>query len=100
MSELSKIQPMLSLVISFATFVGLIIAMYRSYRDPDVSALQEIALIKNSCNFKHKGLDENISLIKNNHLHHIESDIKDLKENQVKIFTILEERLPGNKNAL
>ena len=42
-------------------------------------------------------IDENISLIKNNHLAHIEESISNLEKNQVKIFAILEERLPSKK---
>ena len=99
MEEITKIQPILSLIISLATLIGLMFALYKTFREPDIKALQEIALLKNSCAFKHKDIDSDIKTIKTNHLHHIEADVRELKENQIKIFTILNERLPS-KNAL
>ncbi len=94
MEALLKIQPVISLIISLATLVGIIIAFYRFSADPDVKASEEIKLINQRCAMLHGNLDGKISLIKNNHLSHIEKDIAELKENQVKMFTILDERLP------
>jgi len=97
MEALAKIQPLISLVISLATLIGIVIAVYKFSSDPDVKASEDIKLINQRCSMLHGNLDGEISLIKNNHLSHIEKDIAELKENQVKMFTILDERLPQRK---
>lgn len=104
LETISKIQPIASLAISGLTLLGFSFAAYKFSRDPDIKASQEIGLIKQRCSFLHTGVDESIGeikgsikAIKNNHLHHIERDIKALQEGQVKMFTILEERLPNKK---
>ena len=93
----TKIQ----LIISIITLLGIFYAIYMSLRNPDISNEKEIALIKQSCGLKHVNLNENIlsinktlNLIQENDLKHIEGEIRSLKENQIKIFTILDERLP------
>ena len=91
---LVKFQPIISLFLSFVTVIGIIIAVYKFSSDPDIKACEEIKLIKQRCKMLHRNIDSDIYLIKNNHLAHIEKDIVELKESQIKIFTILEERLP------
>jgi hypothetical protein len=82
----------IQLIISGATLIGLVVGFYKYFRDPDVKAQQEIALLKSACKFRHKAIDENLVLIKENHLRHIEADISELKNSTTRILTILEER--------
>lgn len=98
-------QKISSLILQALTFLGVLFAVYQYFRKPDEDAEKEIALLKQGCVMKHTDLDKQvgeinstINLIKVNHLHHIEADVRELKENQVKIFTILEERLPRKNN--
>jgi len=77
---------------SIITLIGIIFAVYKIFADPDIKAASDILIMKKECELKHKNLDENIFLIKENHLRHIEIDISELKQTQVKILTILEER--------
>ena len=82
----------IQLVISIATLLVMIVGFYRFFRDPDVKNQEEINLMKETCKIRHGVIDENIVMIKENHLRHIESDITELKMNITKILTILEER--------
>jgi hypothetical protein len=89
----------INLIISLSTLVGFVIVVYRTFRDPDQKAETEIALLKQGCNLKHLGIDEDILamkkdlyLIKENHLTHIEKDIVGLRISVDKILTILDER--------
>ncbi|KKP97236.1 MAG: hypothetical protein UR99_C0017G0019 [Candidatus Moranbacteria bacterium GW2011_GWD2_36_12] len=84
----------LDIILQVTTLGGVAFAVYKTFRDPDIDATKEIAILKATCFLKHQNIDENIVLIKNNHLRHIEEDIAFLKNEQTKIITILEERLP------
>ena len=76
---LNKIQPLVSLTISIATLAGIFLAVYKFSRDPDVKAHEKISLIEQRCAMLHGNIDNDISLIKNNHLAHIETDISEIK---------------------
>jgi len=100
-----KLAEWLSVILSGCTLVTIIIMFYRTFRDPDVKAEKDIGLLKQGCLLRHQGLDkdiaminENLKLLKVNHINHMETDLKLLGEQQIKIFTILEERLP-KRNA-
>lgn len=91
----------ISLIISACTLIGIVIVVYKSITEPNKKQDEELAVNSATCNIKHDeiekkftNINENLSLIKENHLKHIEERISSLSENQVKIFTILEERLP------
>jgi len=84
----------LSIITSLATIAGIIIILYKSVNGPDVKASEEIKLIKQNCHLTHKSVDENLLIIKENHLKHIEETMAKQGEAIVKIKTILEERLP------
>jgi superfamily I DNA and RNA helicase len=84
----------LDTILQIVTLVGVGFAVYKSWRDPDEQASRKIAVMEATCLLKHQAIDDNIILIKNNHLKHIEEDIAFLKNEQTKIITILEERLP------
>lgn len=86
------------------TILGVIFIVYKTFRDPDISADKEISLIKQACGLKHGGLDKDIndinktlSLIQENELRHYEARITGIEKKVDKIFTILEERLPPRK---
>ena len=101
---MEKLSLILGLIISSCTLIGMIFMIYRFFRDPDINAKSEIEKMKLSCDLKHKKLNEdvdniknNLMLMKENDLKHIESEVGKINVNQVKIFTILEERLPNKK---
>jgi hypothetical protein len=87
----------IQLFLSVITLLSIIFFIYKYFRDPDIKSDQEIQLIKQNCESKHKNIDENIFGIKENHLKHLESDMSEVKINICKILTILEERNKGDK---
>lgn len=101
MEMISKIQVWITIITSIGTFIGIVFVIYKTFTGPDIKAAQNIALLKQGCELKHNRLNENIAKIEKmiekfeeNHMNHIEPDIRLLRENQVKIFQILNERLP------
>ena len=87
-------------VINIITLLGVLFVIYSYFHDPDVNAKTEIELLKQSVKLKNIGIEEDLKTIKENHLSHIEKDIANLYNTQTKILTILDERLPCNKNKL
>lgn len=91
----------LQFILSALALVGVIFAIYKYFREPDIKIDKDMALMKQGCVNKHANLDDkilainsDISFIRENHLKHIEDNIRLLQEGQVKLFTILDERLP------
>jgi len=95
----------IGLIISLGvTSVGAIFIIYDRFAKPDIKAENDISLLQQGCEFKHKNIDEkfdsvkedyaevksDIKLIKENHLRHIEADVNDIKITQKQILTILE----------
>ena len=83
------------------TSVGAIFAIYDRFAKPDIKAANQIDLLKQGCAMKHAGIDEKfqtitetLTLIKENHLAHIETRMTGLEIGQQKLLTTLEERLP------
>lgn len=83
------------------TSIGAIFAIYDRFTKPDINAASEIKVIKQGCALKHAGIDEKfqsinetLTLIKENHLAHIETRMNGLEIGQERMMTILEERLP------
>lgn len=96
-----NIKDSAELIISACTLITIVIMFYRTFRDPDIKADNEIGLIKQGCILKHQGIDQQISQInknllfmRENHINHMEIDIKNLQLGQERIITILDERLP------
>ena len=86
--------------VGFAS-IGGIVQIIDRFSQPDIKASENIALIEQGCTLKHKGIDEKftsinkeLTFIKENHLKHIETDIKGIREEHVRLITILDERLP------
>jgi len=96
-----NLNVILQMIISICTLLGMVFIIYKTFRDPDAKAEIEIETIKTSCKLKSERIDENIRMIKENHLKHIEEDIGilkicivELKGEYKNIHTILDERLP------
>ena len=94
-------QENILLLLQAITLLGVIFAIYKYFRDPDIRSQDQINVMQATCKQKHQYVDENLKIlaenftsIKNNELKHIERSIKELELNQMKIFTILDERLP------
>jgi len=98
------INQWLGLIISSATLVMLVIAVYKFSADPDAKADKLLAINAAACQEKHKRLDEILSeikdrfvnidtiltLIKENDIKHIENEVRKISQEQTKILTILE----------
>lgn len=91
-------------IISLLTLGAFVFAIYKYFRDPDLKNSNSIELMKQGCIDKHRNIDENLcrltkayEFMQTNDLKHIENEVRRISEQQVKIFTILEERLPQKK---
>lgn len=78
------------------TSVGAIFSVYDRFSKPDIKSAEKVALLEQGCLLKHKGIDEKftsinneLTFIKDNHLKHIEADVRGLSDTQIKILTIL-----------
>lgn len=85
---MDEIQKYLGTIIQIATIGGMAFLIFRTFRDPDIKADKEIGINTATCGIKHKIIDEKfesvaqeLSLIKENHLKHIEADISTIKTN-------------------
>ena len=94
-------EALIQLIISVFTLGGVVFAIYKYFRDPDIKADKSIDLIKKECLLKHSYIDKDISkifndlnLIKENHIKHIEDRLNGIEKKVSNIFTILDERLP------
>ena len=83
------------------TCVGAIFVVYDRFSKPDIEADNKIKLLEQGCKLKHSGIDEKfqaitetLTLIKENHLAHIETRMNGVEKIQERILTTLEERLP------
>lgn len=83
------------------TSIGAIFAIYDRFSKPDIEADNKIKLLEQGCAMKHAGIDdkfqaitETLTLIKENHLAHIETRMNGVEKIQERILTTLEERLP------
>lgn len=93
-----QIKELTDNVLPIVTILSAAFLAYNSIKKPEIKADKNIALIQANCKTKHENIDSEIKAIKENHLSHIETDVRELRENQVKIFTILDERLPKKEN--
>jgi hypothetical protein len=95
---------LLQTIVSFLTLGAFLFAVYKYFRDPDVKNSNEVILIKQSCAQKHEYLDKALAdlsraytLMQENDLKHIEAELRRLSEAQVRIVTMMDERLPSKK---
>lgn len=94
----------LGIIISSATLVMLVIAVYKFSADPDAKADKLLAMNEVACHEKHKRLNEiiaemkdrfisidtSLTMIKENDIKHIENEIRKISQQQTIILTILE----------
>jgi hypothetical protein len=97
MEALKNLQPLMTLFFSLGTFVGMVIAVYKFSRDPDIKASERMASLEQGCFYKHEAVDKNfktiqedLKFLKENHIAHIERNIRNINLTQTKILTILE----------
>jgi len=103
---MESFEHILSITGQLIPTIGVMFLVYNHFRRPDIEADKEIQIGAATCSLKHKIIDENyakiekgfgdlareLSLFKENGLNHIEAEQRLLRETQVKILTILEER--------
>lgn len=103
MEELSKI---LSIVGQIIPTVGVLFLIYNHFKNPDIKAANDINEIKTSCPLKHdkldyvineiqknmKSINDQMMLLKENDIKHIEQEMRLMSNTQTKILTILEYR--------
>lgn len=84
-------------IMPLITLGGVAFVIYRTFKDPDIKIDKQLEVFQKEYNIKHGYVEKEITKIcseihdiRENHLHTIENDV-------TKIFTILEERLPGKK---
>lgn len=77
--------------------IGGIFAIYDRFSKPDIKAGNDINLLQQGCELKHQGIDKTINDIntrfdrmENNHINHIEADLRNINITQERILTILE----------
>lgn len=106
-----ELKEWLDVITSMVSLIGVFFFVYLYFRSPDIKADKQLGINQVACNEKHKRIDEivleirkNIEGInytfahfKENEFRHIEEEIKKMNENQIKMNTILEERLPAKK---
>jgi len=85
----------LQLIISLSTLIGMVVAIYKFSRDPDEKAERRLGLMEQMCEIHRNGnkdkfskIDKNLSLIKENHLKHIEASIEKIK-GDIKVIKVL-----------
>lgn len=98
----------LNLILSILTLGAIIFAIYKYFREPDVKADKELALIRQEF-IEHKKINAEeqkriyslIQNLKDNHIHTIDEQVKNnrdmisgLKVEITKLATVIEERIP------
>jgi hypothetical protein len=70
----------------FMTLVGMLLAVYKFSKDPDEKMKTRQDVFETRCGLQHSNIDkvienfhQDITLIKENHLRHIEQDISNIK---------------------
>lgn len=97
-------QEILDLTSSLLLILGIIFAVYRYFRNPDIKASDRLNIMERTCGLKHSRIDEimneirahlsstdkNLMLLKENDIKHIEAEMWRMSEIQTKILAILE----------
>lgn len=85
-------------------YVGLAIAViagifsiYDRFTKPDIKAASKIGILEQGCALKHSYIDKSIGeinkrfeLLEENHIRHIEADVRSINNTQSKILGVLE----------
>lgn len=84
-------------ILAVCALVGVVIAVYRTFRDPDQQAATEIAVLRT----QHQALDDRLTKFLTNDWPHMDAAIVDIhhdvsavKGEVIKLGTIIEERIP------
>ncbi len=90
------VQETMQLGIQICTLGGVAFAVYKSFSGPSIQLAKDIALLQQGCGIKHAIIDKSISdtennilLIKENHLNHIEIDIGEIKTSQAVMLNMI-----------
>jgi len=103
-----SISEIFVIVLGSITIAQFIFKLVQGVRDPNVKQDTRVQRLEDGCIYKHKALDENIlsintaiaqinrtfMLFQENDFKHIETRMTDLEKGQVRIETMLDERLP------
>lgn len=88
MEAIESISKYLGIIIQFATIGSVIFLVYRTFRDPDVKADKKLGINQATCQLKHRIIDDKfesiakeLTLIKENHLAHIEKSVAKIETN-------------------
>jgi len=92
-------------IMQVATLGGVVFAVYKSIRNPQIKGEKIDAVMQKSCELKHQFIDEKMKTmsedlhdIRINHLDHIEKIyLPNIDKDLTKIYQILEDRLPNKK---
>lgn len=98
-----ELQENLSIILQTLTLLGIIFAIHRSVTDPDNKAKNRLDIMETVCPIRHNSVDGvietmqgEITLIKENHLRHIEKDIAEMKGDMKAILAVLNDRQSRN----
>lgn len=85
---MDEIQKYLGIIIQIATIGSVVFLIYKSFREPDIKADKMLGINAATCDIKHRIIDDKfevvakeLTLIKENHLKHIESSIAKIETN-------------------
>ena len=101
---MQDLNSVLSIVGQAISTVGVLFLIYNHFRNPDIKAARDINEIRTACPLKHEKLDyviaqinksldsmnQRITLLQENDIKHIEIEMREMKNTQTKILTILE----------
>ena len=94
-----SLTEILQLIISGLTLGGIFFAVYKGFADPDIKARGRLDVLEASCKLKHIDIDKdlkkitnNITIIKENHLSHIERDMAEIRGDIKAISAVLKIR--------
>jgi len=102
-----EVKEWLDVITSMVSLVGVFFFVYLYFRSPDIKADKQLGINQVACDEKHKRINEIILEIRNsiegvnytfahfkeNEFRHIEEAMKQMNDAQIKMNTILEERL-------
>jgi hypothetical protein len=94
---MSLTQETIQFAIQLATLIGIIFAIYKVFRDPDIKAgkaIQDLTAQQKAIDACIADMKDDFKLLKENHIAHIERDINSLNIQMTRIETTLNERLP------
>jgi len=102
------ISELFVIILGLITIAQFIFKLVQGVRDPNVKQDTRVQRLEDGCLYKHKALDESLAsinksiykikdtfmLFQQNDFKHIEARMTDLEKGQVRIETMLDERLP------